>query len=110
MREEENKNVDSIPTKELEEQVLDDPVQNEDPAEPREEDQLVKEDYMDKVKSHHETVEDTCDSPLRDNKLSFLHSTKYKFDSILQVDSRIYNKIMGLKRKPCNIIRKLIGL
>ena len=55
---------------------------------------------MDKVCSPpHETVEDTSDSLLRETKLSFLHSAKCKSDSILQVDSWIYNEIMGLKKK-----------
>ena len=47
----------------------------------------------------HDNVEDMCESPQRENKLSFLHSAKLKADSILQVDSWIYNEIMGLKKK-----------
>jgi hypothetical protein len=47
----------------------------------------------------HDNVEDMGESPWRENKLSFLHSAKLKADSILQVDSWIYNEIMGLKKK-----------
>ena len=81
-------------------QDKEDLVQNEDPAETREEEQLVREEYIDKVYSPpHETIEDKSDSLLRETKLSFLHSAKCKSDSILQVDSWIYNEIMGLKKK-----------
>ena len=90
----------SAPTMEIGGQEKEDPIQNEDPAETREEEKLVREEYIEKVCSPpHETVEDTSDSPQRETKLSFLHSSKLKSDSILQVDSSIYNEIMGLKKK-----------
>ena len=55
---------------------------------------------MEKVVSPpHESVDEICDSPQRENKLSFLHSAKLKANSILQVNSWIYNEIMGLKKK-----------
>ena len=49
MREEDHKIMDSTPAMESREQDKEVPVQNEDPAETREEDQLVREDYMDKI-------------------------------------------------------------
>ncbi len=61
---------------------------------------MDRDEQMDKVDSPlHESTDDICDLPQRDNKLSFLHSAKLKEDSILQVDSWIYNEIMGLKKK-----------
>lgn len=62
-------------------------VQNETLVETREEEQMDREDYVDKVGSTpHENVEGTSDSPQRETMLSFLHSTKLKYDSILHVD------------------------
>ena len=61
---------------------------------------MDKEEQMERVVSSlHENVEEICESPQREKKLSFLHSSKLKADSILQVDSWIYNEIMGLKKK-----------
>ena len=75
-------------------QDKEDLVQNEDPVETREE------EHIDKIGSPpNEITKDTSDSPQRETKLSFLHFAKLKFDSILQVDSWIYNEIMGLKKK-----------
>ena len=84
MREEEHMIMAFAPTMEIGGQEKEDPVQNEDPAETREEEKLVREEYIEKVCSPpNETAEDTSDSPLRETKLSFLHSAKCKFDSIL---------------------------
>ena len=75
-------------------------VQHDVPVENREEVQADREEQMEKVVSPlHDNAEDTCESPQRENKLSFLHLAKLKADSILQVDSWIYNEIMGLKKK-----------
>ena len=84
-------------------------VQHDVPVENREEVQVDSEEKMEKVVSPlHDNVEDTCESPQRENKLSFLHSAKLKADSILQVDSWIYNEIMGLKKK-VEILQKKLG-
>ena len=57
---------------------------------------MVREEHIDKVGfPPHEIVEDTSDTPL--------HSAKLKSDSILQVDSWIYNELMGLKKKVENL-------
>ena len=75
-------------------------VQHDVPIENKQEVQVDREEQMEKVVSPlHDNAEDTCDSPQRENKLTFLHSAKLKADSILQVDSWIYNEIMGLKKK-----------
>ena len=92
MREEEQMVKATSPAMEIEGQDKEDFVQNEDPIETREEEQMVREEHIDKVGSPpHEIAKDTSDSPL--------HSTKLKSDSIFQVVSWIYNELMGLKKK-----------
>ena len=88
------------PTTEIGGQDKEDHVQNENPVETGEEEQMETEEQIDKVASPPcEIVEDTSDSPQRETKLSFMHSAKLKSDSMLQVDSWIYNELMGLKKK-----------
>ena len=61
---------------------------------------MEREEQIDKVVSPPcEIAEDTSDSPQRETKLSFLHSAKLKSESMLQVDSWIYNELIGLKKK-----------
>ena len=65
----------------------------------REEEQIVK-----TTSPTREVVEqDKNDSLQRETMLSFLHYTKLKANSMLQVDSWIYNEIMGLKKKLDNV-------
>ena len=47
----------------------------------------------------HETADEDTDSLQRDTILTFLDSAKTKADTMLKVDSWIYNEIMGLKKK-----------
>ena len=49
--------------------------------------------------SHHENAENISDSLQRGVTLTFLDSAKTKADTMLKVDSWIYNEIMGLKKK-----------
>ena len=69
-------------------------------AESGEEEPLDGGIHIDKVGPlPHTTADDVDDSPGRETKLSFLHSAKQKAYSFLQVNSWLYNEIMGLKKK-----------
>ena len=69
----------------------------EDPVNMREEEQIEK------VVSLAREEVDKNESPQRDTMLSFLHTAKLKADSMLQVDSWMYNELMSLKRKMENL-------
>lgn len=88
------------PIKGIEEQNKKDLVHNEDSVGTPKEDQVEREEHIDKANSpHHKITEDTSDSMQRETKFSFLHFAKIKSDSMLKVDSWIYNELMGLKKK-----------
>ena len=96
MREEEHMVKTTSPDRETGEQD-----KNEDLVERREAEYTDKEEHIDKIVSPPPEVveQDINDSPQRETKFSFLHSAKLKSDSMLQVDSWIYNEMMGLKKK-----------
>lgn len=88
------------PPKGTEEQNKKDLVHNEDSVGTRKEDQMEREEHIDKANSPpHEIAKDNSDSMQRETKLSFLHSAKIKSDSMLKVDSWIYNELIGLFKK-----------
>lgn len=61
----------------------------------REDDQTDKEMSLARV----DVKKDINGSPHRDSMLSFLHIAKLKADTILQVDSWLYNELMSLKKR-----------
>jgi hypothetical protein len=76
------------------------PVLNDDSTGAPQEGQMEMEKNNDNVSSpHHETAVNDTDSLQRGTTLTFLDSAKTKADTMLKVDSWIYNEIMGLKKK-----------
>ncbi len=88
------------PVKGIEEEKRKDSAHIEDSSKVQKEDQMKMEENNDNIRSPpNGTAEDDSDSMQRDAMLTFLHFAKDKANTMLKVDSWIYNEMMGLKKK-----------